>query len=92
MLASENVDKQSQLYTEFYRGMLLAADSLRNSDRNIVIRAYDSAASLDTVVNILGKPELEDIDVIITPDDNDQLDAIARFARERGPPYSIYLR
>lgn len=84
MLASENVDKQSQLYTEFYRGMLLAADSLRNSDRNIVIRAYDSAASLDTVVNILGKPELEDIDVIITPDDNDQLDAIARFARERG--------
>lgn len=84
MLDSENIDKQTQLYTEFYRGMLLAADSLRNSERKIAIRAYDSASSLDTVVNILGKPELENVDVIITPDDNDQLDAIARFARERG--------
>lgn len=83
MLQNANQDKQTQLYTEFYKGMLLAADSLRHSDRKIVIRAYDSAGSLDSVVNILGNPELEDVNVIITPDDNDQLDAISRFARER---------
>lgn len=83
MLADANADKQTQLYTEFYKGLLLAADSLRRTDRPTVIRAYDSAASLDTVVNLLNRPELENVDVIITPDDDDQLDAIARFARER---------
>ena len=83
MLEQSNMDKQTQLYTEFYKGMLLAADSLRNSNRKIEIHAFDSSSSLDSVVKILNRPELEDIDVIITPDDDDQLDAIARFARER---------
>lgn len=83
MLEQSNMDKQTQLYTEFYKGMLIAADSLRHSNRKIEIHAYDSSSSLDSVVKILNRPELEDIDVIITPDDDDQLDAIARFARER---------
>lgn len=83
MLDNSNQDKQTQLYTEFYKGMLLAADSLRHSNHKVEIRAYDSAASLDTVVNILSRDELADVDVIITPDDDDQFDAIARFARER---------
>ncbi len=83
MLGDDNPDKQAQLYTEFYKGLLLAADSLRHHDRPITIRAYDSSASLDSVVRILGRDEIADVNVIIPPDDDDQLDAIARFARER---------
>lgn len=83
MLDNSSVDKQAQLHTEFLKGFLLAADSLRNADRKIEILAYDSAGSLDSVVNILNREELDDVNVIITPDDDDQFDAIARFARER---------
>lgn len=84
MLSAQQPDKQAQLYTEFYRGLLLAADSLRNHGNPLIISAYDTAASIDTVNSILSHPEVAKSTVIIAPDDDLQLGRIASFASENG--------
>lgn len=82
MLNQATPDKQAQLYTEFYRGFLLAVDSLRNINRQVEIMAFDTAGDLDSVNNILSSPEFEGVSVIISPDNEQQLNAINRYAVE----------
>ncbi len=84
MLSSQRPDKQAQLYTEFYRGILMAADSLRSHGKPMVISAYDTAASIDTVNSILSNGDVARSSVIIAPDDELQLGRIASFASENG--------
>lgn len=80
MLGQTSPDKQAQLYTEFYKGLLVAADSLRDSKRHIIIRAYDSVNNTDSVKSILARPEMTGADIIITPDNDEQLNLIAEYA------------
>ncbi|MCM1332836.1 MAG: LysM peptidoglycan-binding domain-containing protein [Bacteroides sp.] len=80
MLNESNQDKQTQLYTEFFKGMLLAADSLKNNKTEIIIDAYDSANSIDTVRNIISRPEFAGTDIIIVPDNDQQLSMLASYA------------
>lgn len=80
MLNDATPDKQTQLYTEFFKGMLLAADSLKNNKTAIIIDAYDSAANDDTVRNIISRPEFAGTDIIIVPDNDRQLSMLAEYA------------
>ena len=80
MLGNDTPDKQTQLYTEFFKGMLLAADSLKNNKTEIIIDAYDSANSIDTVRNIISRPEFAGTDIIIVPDNDQQLSMLASYA------------
>jgi len=80
MLDNDTPDKQTQLYTEFFKGMLLAADSLKNNKTEIIIDAYDSANNSDTVRNIISRPEFAGTDIIIVPDNDQQLSMLASYA------------
>jgi LysM repeat protein len=84
MLSTQRPDKQAQLYTEYYRGLLMAADSLRTYGKPLVISAYDTSASIDSVNAILDIPEVAKSTVIIAPDDDLQLGRIASFAKTNG--------
>jgi hypothetical protein len=84
MLSAQRPDKQAQLYTEYYRGLLMAADSLRTYGKPLVISAYDTSASIDSVNAILDIPEVAKSTVIIAPDDDLQLGRIASFAKANG--------
>lgn len=79
MLAQEHPDKQAQFYTEFYKGFLMAVDSLRGESMPLVVDVYDTSNSLDTVKSILMRPELMKSDLIVAPDGDGQLEAIASF-------------
>ncbi|MDE6861113.1 MAG: LysM peptidoglycan-binding domain-containing protein [Duncaniella sp.] len=81
MLNEETPSKSAQRYTEFYKGMLLAVDSLRNNGTPIHISAYDSEGSLDKVKELLTLPELKNNRIIIAPDNVAQLTAIGEFGR-----------
>lgn len=81
MLNEETPSKNAQRYTEFYKGMLLAVDSLRNNGTPIHISAYDSEGSLDKVKELLSLPELKNNRIIIAPDNAAQLTAIGEFGR-----------
>lgn len=84
MLSQEKPSKQAMLYTDFYKGFLIAVDSLRNIGTPIHITTYDTADSLNLVNKILANPEMKQMNVIIAPDDEEQLAAIAAFGKENG--------
>lgn len=69
-LGEENVSKQSQLYTDFYKGMLIAADELRAAGQPVSINVFDSS---DFVVT----DGVRTASVIIAPEDDAQLGALA---------------
>ena len=82
MLDDNTPSKQALLYTEFYKGFLIALDEHKNGDNPINIYAYDTADSLELVNDILKKLELENINIIIAPNNGQQIKAIGAFATE----------
>lgn len=84
MLSDNHQSKQAKLYTEFYKGFMLAADTLSHRGKPVKIFVYDSASSLDTVNKVMSLPEMKDMTVIIAPDESDQLSAIASKATPNG--------
>lgn len=84
MLNQPKMSRATARMLEFYQGFLIAADSLRNSGNSIKLYSYDTAASNDTVAALLANPELKKMNVIIAPDDEQQLAMIARFGRDNG--------
>lgn len=84
MLDQDPVSKEGRRFTEFYKGFLIAVDALRDNGTPITVRAYDTAASLDTVKAILANPEIKTTDVIIAPDNFSQMVAIGEFGRQNG--------
>lgn len=84
MLNDNHVSKQAQLYTEFYKGFMLAADTLSHRGAPVKICAFDSAANPDTVKSIMENPLVKKSSVIITPDDPEQMKYIASMAKDNG--------
>ncbi len=77
MLNETEQSRTTQLYTEFFKGMLMAADTLRNTEgAQVNFRFYDTASSLDTVQSILRRPEIASLDLVVAPDNHEQLTAI----------------
>ncbi|MCM1450622.1 MAG: LysM peptidoglycan-binding domain-containing protein [Clostridiales bacterium] len=70
--------KNSRLFVEFYRGMLLAADAQRSVPGNHVnMYVYDTSASDDTLRAIMRRPEMASMNLIIGPDNESHLRLIA---------------
>lgn len=85
MLDDASPGQQALLYTEFYKGFLMAVDDVRErTGKPINIYTYDTAGSLSAVNSILARDEMRTMDVIFAPDDTTQLAAVARYGRENG--------
>lgn len=84
MLGENHVSKQAQLYTEFYKGFMLAADTLSHRGAPVKIYAFDSAGNADSVKAIMENPLVERSSIIIAPDDPEQLRYIASKAKDNG--------
>lgn len=83
LLEEEHMGRQTQLYTEFYKGFLLAADSLNLPGRTPVrLHAYDSSANVDSVRAIMRRPEISSMDMIVAPDNISHLEVISENAPE----------
>lgn len=84
MLGEEQRGRRAELMTEWYKGFLIAVDSMRASERPIHITAFDSRGADNSLDNILSDPRLAEASVIIAPDNARQLDALATWAAPRG--------
>lgn len=83
LLNEEHIGRQTQLYTEFYKGFLLAADTLNREGRTPVkITTFDTAANIDTVRSIMARPEVTAADLFIAPDNPEHIKLIAAAAPE----------
>lgn len=84
MLGGNHVSKQAQLYTEFYKGFMLAADTLSHRGAPVKIYAFDSAGNADSVKSIMNNPLVARSSIIIAPDDQEQMSYIASKAKDNG--------
>lgn len=67
---------------EFYRGFLMAADSVRLSGINLDIYAWDTGSSTSQIEDLTSK--LEGLDILIGPSSPTQIPAVAELSRELG--------
>ena len=84
MLNEETHSKNAARYTEFYKGFLLAADSLRNNGAPIHITAYDTEGSVLKVREALTDSAFRRHDAIIAPDNASQLAILAEYGKNNG--------
>lgn len=84
MLAEETPSKEARRVTEFYKGFLMAVDSLRSSGRPIHVSAYDTEGSLVKVKEIIQTPGFDRHTAIIAPDNQAQLAILAEYGKNNG--------
>lgn len=84
LVQGSKMSKPAARMTEFYKGFLIAVDSLRRIGSPIKVYAYDTADNTDSVKSILRRPEMKDVQVIIAPDNEEHLAMIADFASRNG--------
>ena len=67
---------------EFYRGFLMAADSVRKSGVNLDIHAWDCGSTSSQIESLL--PKISGMDVLFGPSSSTQIPAVAEVCREQG--------
>ena len=88
MLNDTLPSKQALLYTEFYKGFLLAVNDVsKEFNSKINIYTYDNKDNVNIVKDILCADEMKKMNLIFTSDDISQLNEISRFCEEN----KIYL-
>ena len=74
-------------YSDYYKGLLLALDSLKNNGLKANVYAFDTNGNTDKITEILQKPEMQNVDIIFGSDKNEDIKLLGNFAREN----KIYL-
>ncbi len=75
---------RSRSFVEFYEGVLLAVDSLKKQGINMEIYSYDTAPDSNKVKQILARPELATVDMIIGPVYANNLALVSDFSYKHG--------
>lgn len=79
--------KQAYLYTDFYKGFLMALDSTTTvSDKQINLKVYDTQHNLNVTDSILALPELKSMNIIIAPSEPQQLARMNAYGKANGIP------
>ena len=79
----------SSRFIEYYEGMLLAVDSLRNQGFSLDLSVYDTGDGTQRIREILTGETLPNVDLIIGAVQNDQIKLIADFAKAHEIKYVI---
>ena len=92
MLPLNDKSVEGRHMVEYYRGVLMACDSLRQHGVSVDIHAWDVTSDTD-IATIVNKPGAADCDLIIGPLYSRHLKPLADFAKENGirllVPFSI---
>ena len=82
MLPLHNVDGDGRRMTEFYRGMLMACDSLRAEGMNIDVHAWNVNIDAD-ITKFMQQAGAANCDIIFGPLYSKQVHALAEFCKAR---------
>lgn len=77
----DSVPKKTNLSVEFYEGIKIGLEHLKNEGVSLNVRVYDTENSPFKVNQILSDPEMKQADLIIGPIYNKQLTEVAKFAK-----------
>lgn len=87
MLNQAQPDKRAATMTDFYKGVLVAADTMRHLRVPVQIVAYDTEGSLDRVRALTAGDDFASAAVVVGPDDPRQLALLA----DSGAVHSTYV-
>ncbi|MDE6628209.1 MAG: LysM peptidoglycan-binding domain-containing protein [Muribaculaceae bacterium] len=74
MLNDEAPSRTAQLFTEFYKGMLMAADSLRtDAGHPVELMFFDTAGDADTLRSVLASGQMQEAALVVAPDNPSHL-------------------
>ena len=76
---STNMDEQVRM-VEYYEGFLMAVDSLKKQGVSIDLYTYDTKGREATLNSILSKKEMKNMDIIFGPAKAQDIDVLATFA------------
>jgi LysM repeat protein len=77
------IARRSRIFAEFYEGVLLALDELKEKNINVDLSVYDiSQGNGDVELVLSSNPELKEVDMIIGPARSDDLDVLSEFSIE----------
>ncbi len=79
----------STRFIEYYEGMLLAVDSLKNQGFSLDLSVYDTSNGTTSVQKVLSGETLPKTDLIIGAVKNDEIKMIADFAKKHNIKYVI---
>lgn len=92
MLPLHDINGDGRRMVEYYRGVLLACDSLKRMGLSIDVHAWNTAED-SYIYNFLEKKEAQDCDIIIGPLYSKQMDALSNFVERHDimlvVPFSI---
>ena len=89
MASESRRSAESTRVVEYYEGLLLAVDSLKNMGIPIELDVRDTEGGIQSVANILRDESLKETNLIIGGVQNDQIKLIADFAKEHDIKYVI---
>lgn len=89
MLDSVKRDASMDRFVEFYQGCLLAIDSLSKQGLSTKIFTYDIGTDAVTLQNALRQPALQQVDLIIGPAYQNQVEMVAQYAAKHKIPTVI---
>ncbi|PZX20434.1 LysM domain-containing protein [Breznakibacter xylanolyticus] len=81
---SKAVSGRSRVVVEFYEGLLLALDAYKKQGVNFELFVYDTTDDLAKVSQILQKPELSTVDLIVGPAHTAHLKTVSDFSKQHG--------
>lgn len=87
----EKMTLEAQKMTNLYQGFLLTVDSLKQQGYNVEVRAYDEVGKFASIENILKRPELQNVQLIVGPIRQWNIKAVANFAHEKGITHVVPL-
>lgn len=73
-------------FLDFYEGVLLALDSLKNSDISVDLFVYDTERDTIQIEQIMQQKEMKNMDLIFGPVEPDNLKIVADFGNENQIP------
>lgn len=79
----------TQRFIEYYEGLLLAVDSLRNNGCSIELSVFDTGNGTKKLNEILKQDALKEVNLIIGAVQNDQIGPVSKFAEENNIKYVI---
>ncbi len=71
-------------YLEFYEGVLIALDSLKKTGLSVNLHVYDTQRDPSKVKEILEKPEMEDMDLVVGPVWPEPVRIVSQWSKEKG--------
>ena len=82
-----NTSGSQSPYADYYKGLLLALDSLKNNGLKANVYTFDTNGNNDNIKDILQQPEMQNVNIIFGSDKNEDIKLLGDFAREK----KIYL-